>query len=252
MGEYHFSAELAQQYGLDEAIMLHNLAFWIRKNAVDGRNIHDGQVWTFSSIEAFTELFPFWSAKQIRRILVSLEDKSLIQKGNYNKSGMDRTTWYAITDKKVRTYYDIPDIKAFAQTDNSICPNGQMDAPKPANAFAQTGRPIPDNKPNSKPYTLSDGASVRQRDQFAAFWAKYPRKEGKKKAWEKWLRLNPDRALFVAIMSGLDAHKRSEQWRRGVIPHPTTWLNGARWEDELTPPPSSDRGRVEEGGCEYV
>ena len=29
-------------------------------------------------------------------------------------------------------------------------------------------------------------------------------------------------------------------------------LNGERWEDELTPPPSPDRGRVEEGGCEYV
>ena len=60
MGEYHFSVEIAQQYGVNEAIMLHNLAFWIRKNAVDGRHIHDGQVWTFSSVEAFTELFPFW------------------------------------------------------------------------------------------------------------------------------------------------------------------------------------------------
>lgn len=116
-----------------------------------------------------------------------------------------------------------------------------------------TGAALPKNKHKEKTKeTHSAGASVRQRDQFDRFWSKYPRKEGKKKAWEKWLRLNPDRALFVAIMSGLDAHKRSEQWRRGVIPHPTTWLNGARWEDELTPTPSLDRGRVEEGGCEYV
>ena len=48
MGEYHFSVEIAQQYGVNEAIMLHNLAFWIRKNSVDGRNIYDGAVWTFS------------------------------------------------------------------------------------------------------------------------------------------------------------------------------------------------------------
>lgn len=89
MGEYHFSAELAQQYGLDEAIMLHNLAYWMRKNALDGRNIHDGQVWTFSSLEAFTEWFPFWSVKQIRRILASLEQQALIQKGNYNKRATD-------------------------------------------------------------------------------------------------------------------------------------------------------------------
>lgn len=96
------------------------------------------------------------------------------------------------------------------------------------------------------------GASANQQAQFAAFWAAYPRKEGKKKAWEKWQKLNPDRPLFEAILSGLDAHKRSEQWRRGVIPHPTTWLNGERWADELTPPPRAFGGRVEESGCEYV
>lgn len=101
MGEYHFSAELAQQYGLDEAIMLHNLAYWMRKNALDGRNIHDGQVWTFSSLEAFTEWFPFWSVKQIRRILASLEQQALIRKGNYNKRATDRTTWYTITAQDV-------------------------------------------------------------------------------------------------------------------------------------------------------
>ena len=97
---------------------------------------------------------------------------------------------------------------------------------------------------------IHDG--VRQRDQFDRFWSKYPRQEGKKKAWEKWQKLDPDPVLFAKILSGLDAHIRSKQWRRGVIPHAATWLNGERWEDELTPPPSPDRGRVEEGGCEYV
>ena len=47
---------------------------------------------------------------------------------------------------------------------------------------------------------------MRQRDQFDQFWAAYPRKEGKKKAWEKWQKLDPDPALFAAILSGLDAH----------------------------------------------
>lgn len=250
MGEYHFSVEIAQQYGVNEAIMLHNLAFWIRKNAVDERNIYDGDVWTFSSTEAFTELFPFWSVGQIRRILTSLEDKNLIQKGNYNKSGMDRTAWYSITDEDIRTYYGIPDVKAFAENDECICRNEQMEVPKTTNAFAEISRPIPDSKQDNKPDTISDG--VRQRDQFDQFWHKYPRKEGKKKAWERWQKLDPDPVLFAKILSGLDAHILSEQWRRGVIPHPTTWLNGERWEDELTPPPSPDRGRVEEGGCEYV
>ena len=253
MGEYHFSAELARQYGLDEAIMLHNLAYWMRKNALDGRNIHDGQVWTFSSLEAFTEWFPFWSVKQIRRILASLEQQALIRKGNYNNRATDRTTWYTITAQDVLGYYGISNVEVSAQTDNPIRPNGQTALPERADDSAHTGAALPKNKHKEKTKeTHSAGASVRQRDQFDQFWAAYPRKEGKKKAWEKWQKLDPDPALFAAILSGLDAHIRSEQWRRGVIPHPTTWLNGERWEDELTPPPSPDRGRVEEGGCEYV
>ena len=32
MNDYHFSAELAKRYGLDEAIMLHHFAYWVQKN----------------------------------------------------------------------------------------------------------------------------------------------------------------------------------------------------------------------------
>lgn len=102
----------------------------------------------------------------------------------------------------------------------------------------------------------ADGAGVDQNRQFELFWSRYPRKEGKKKAREKWKRLNPDPVLFARIMAGLDKHIHSEQWRRGVIPHPTTWLNGERWEDEL---PTGDRGgpepprRIDPGeGYRYV
>ena len=49
MGEYHFSAELAKRYGLDEAIMLHHFAYWVQKNTIDGRNIHDGRAWSYST-----------------------------------------------------------------------------------------------------------------------------------------------------------------------------------------------------------
>ena len=162
MGEYHFSAELARQYGLDEAIMLHNLAYWMRKNALDGRNIHDGQVWTFSSLEAFTEWFPFWSVKQIRRILASLEQQALIRKGNYNKRATDRTTWYTITAQDVLGYYGISNVEVSAQTDNPIRPNGQTALPERADDSAHTGAALPKNKHKEKTKeTHSAGASVR-------------------------------------------------------------------------------------------
>jgi hypothetical protein len=40
------------------------------------------------------------------------------------------------------------------------------------------------------------------------------------------------------MLQALEKQKRSEQWQKDngkFIPHAATWLNGKRWEDELTP-----------------
>ena len=275
MKEYHFSGELATKYGLDEAIMLHHLAYWVQKNTIDGRNIHGGRSWTYNSQNAFAAWFDWWSRRQIQRILKSLEDQGAIIKGSFNARPMDHTLWYTVSDAVLAHYaialphagletmeLDEPAEKE-AKTVQSFDPNGAIEGTGPVNEKHETVPAIPKNKHKEKPKsnTLSDrgsdGAGVNQDAQFTAFWERYPRKEGKKKAREKWMRLNPDPALYARIMAGLERHKRSEQWRRGVIPHPTTWLNGERWEDELTPngrgPAPDTAQRIDPGeGYEYV
>lgn len=253
MNEYHFSAELAQKYGLDEAIMLHNLAYWVQKNTIDGRNIHDGRAWTYNSQESFREWFPFWTRRQIQRVLKSLEDQQAIIKGNYNVKPMDRTLWYTVSDG-ILAYYGIREPEEHDSVP-SIDANGAIDGTKPCDETHETVPAIPKNKHKEKTKdTLTECACVDQEQQFALFWERYPRKTDKKKAREVWQRLHPDPALFAQIMAGLDRHLRSEQWQRGVIPHPTTWLNRARWEDELDlPTPPDGPRRIEPGeGWEYV
>lgn len=245
--EYHFSGEMAQKYGLDEAIIIHHIAYWVKKNTIDGRNIHDGRAWTYNSQHAFSEWFGWWSRRQIQRILTSLEDKGAVLKGNYNTKPMDRTLWYTVSDD-VLIHYDIPrppqglnTMEPETDTQTVLCtdPNGAMESTEACCGEHGTVPAIPKNKHKEKPKkTLSEGACVDQEAQFKAFWEKYPRPEGKKKAREKWMRLKPDPELFAKIMAGLEQHTRSDQWRRGVIPHATTWLNGERWEDEL---PGSNR-----------
>jgi hypothetical protein len=69
---------------------------------------------------------------------------------------------------------------------------------------------------------------------FVEFWASYPRKESKAKAMAAWRKLRPDESLRSAISAGLATAKASEQWQKDggkFIPHPTTWINGRRWED---------------------
>ena len=66
---YSFDIEIAQEIGVDEAIMLQNIIFWLVKNKANGTNHYDGRYWTYNSHKAFKELFPFWTENQIRRIL---------------------------------------------------------------------------------------------------------------------------------------------------------------------------------------
>ena len=69
------------------------------------------------------------------------------------------------------------------------------------------------------------------------FWPTYPRHEDKKKAASAMDNLNPGDEMKADIMRGLMAQVKSEQWGKDngqFIPHPTTYINGARWEDEFT------------------
>jgi len=95
-----FHWELAEKYGLGEALMLKHLIYWIATNSMKGINRHDDRWWTYNSVKMFREYFTYWSEGQIRRILKSLVEQGLIIDGIYNKHGYDRTKWYALKDEK--------------------------------------------------------------------------------------------------------------------------------------------------------
>ena len=70
--------------------------------------------------------------------------------------------------------------------------------------------------------------------EFDKFWSEYPNKQNKKKSREKFLKLKL--SLFDKIMEQLERFKESDDWIKNdgmFIPHPTTWINGERWEDEI-------------------
>ena len=96
---HSFDVEIAKKYGVNCAIILQNLAYWIRHNEANERNYYDGNYWTYNSVKAFGELFPYISKRQISTALQKLIDEKIIITGNYNKSAYDRTLWYAITEK---------------------------------------------------------------------------------------------------------------------------------------------------------
>ena len=75
--------------------------------------------------------------------------------------------------------------------------------------------------------------------EFDTFWAQYPRKVGKQaaiKAYAKSLKLTtPERILEgVKLLKSETAGKEID-----FIPHPSSWLNAGRWDDE----PSSKQSK---------
>jgi hypothetical protein len=75
-------------------------------------------------------------------------------------------------------------------------------------------------------------------EQFDVFYAAYPNHKGRVKALAAWMKVNPDCSQTAAIMAGLARYIASAEWARDggrFIPHPTTWLNQQRWNDEVTP-----------------
>lgn len=105
-----FDSRIAEKYSLEEAIVIAKLYGWIKHNATNGKNYHDGRYWTFNSLSAFAKYFPFWSESKVKRVLIDLyggKDKKdakpkheqILLKGWYNKSSFDRTIWYSFTDE---------------------------------------------------------------------------------------------------------------------------------------------------------
>lgn len=96
--------------------------------------------------------------------------------------------------------------------------------------------PIPTPTPVPSPVsnTLSRRAAVASLDGFSAFWQAYPRKTGKGAAEKAWAKV--PRSAHRAIMDAIEKQKGGPDWMKDggqFIPHPATWLNQRRWEDEV-------------------
>lgn len=80
---------------------------------------------------------------------------------------------------------------------------------------------------------------------FDEFWAEYPRKVGKDAARKAFDKRKPSRELLGRMLASIRAQVQTVDWQKDggqFIPHPTTWLNEGRWQDEETAVPQVVRG----------
>jgi len=207
-----FDPAEAVKYGILEAVLLSNIRWWVAKNQANGRHNHDGRYWTYNSAKAFTKLFPYASQQQIQRALKRLEDDGVLHVGSYNSNPYDHTKWYSV-----------------AIIDSSNLINQEVKVDQPSNTYINT---VVNNKESSNPF-------------FEEFWKAYPRKTNKGFARKVFEKLKVDDAMLTKMIQAIYVQNKNV-WKdkdQQYIPHPSTWLNGERWDDEVVVKPMSASDR---------
>jgi len=80
---------------------------------------------------------------------------------------------------------------------------------------------------------------------FVKFWAAYPRKVGKADALRAWKRHRPP---IEQVLAALKWQVASDSWTENggeFIPHPASYLNAGRWEDEPEQPRAKGAQKAE-------
>jgi hypothetical protein len=87
-----FTVELAAALGLNEAILIQQLCYWLERTP----HVIDGRYWVYNSYEEWQRQFPWWSAPTIKRLFLKLEQEGLVRSGQFSALRIDRTKWYTV------------------------------------------------------------------------------------------------------------------------------------------------------------
>ena len=208
-----FDIEDAVKYGVNAAILLVHIRFWISKNKANGKHFEDGRTWTYCSVKAYQKLFPYLGKSQINTALYKLVKAGVIVIGNYNKTNYDRTKWYALNDESGLLKHDIP-------------------FPKIGNGNGQNRKPIPDintdinKKVNQKDVSNAPSFSFSSNDMKIAEKLHSQILEinpnFRKPNLESWandvrIMVSRDKIMHIQIINVLDWVDRNEFWRKNIL-----------------------------------
>lgn len=114
-----FDPELAAVLGLNEAIVLQQVHYWLCINRDKKRAFKDGFYWVFASYPEWNKQFPFWSESTIKTTFQRLEAKGILVSANYNSAKYDRTKWYRISYETLSKLIPSVDFAPMEQVDTN-------------------------------------------------------------------------------------------------------------------------------------
>lgn len=137
------SPKLARIIGLNEAIIVQQIHYWLQVHEQNGTNYYDGRYWVYNTYQQWQQQFSFWSLDTIKRTIRKMEKSGLLITGNYNKMSLDKTKWYTINYEMLEDLPDNADKEIKEMNGNSrIGQNALMDG---ADCTHATGQIAPSN-----------------------------------------------------------------------------------------------------------
>ncbi|MGA4725402.1 replication protein [Carnobacterium maltaromaticum] len=212
--------KLANAIGLNEAIVLQQIHYWINKKT----HFKDERYWTYGSMSKWQkENFSWWSLITVKRAFKNLEDMGLLITANYNKAGFDKTKWYSVD-------YEVLEGMSQRWYQNEPTVVSKRANPKYQNELTNTL-----DFTETSTETIKDICS----NEFERLWSMYPKKQGNKgTALKNYVkaRSGKNAVTYEFVEEALKkaiSYWKTSQTETKFIPMAATWFNQNRWNDEL-------------------
>ena len=96
---------VAMEVGVEAAILLEDIYYWVNHNREREHNFNEGYYWTVNSYQDFVNRFPCFSVGKIKRLLAQLKTAGFIEARHYrNYDPRNRSLWYRTTQKTAEHY----------------------------------------------------------------------------------------------------------------------------------------------------
>ncbi len=270
---HQFDIDVATDVGVNASIIFCSIRYWIEKNEANKKNYHDDRYWTYNSISAYAQLFPYLTEGQIRCAIKRLIEGGYIIKDCHSKKDMNRTSWYALGRKYIpsndndiecdieqthlhcRTNASALQNKSIYKdtsnklTSNKLTPHtpqegGNLDR-EISNPFLNKEKIIETTqKETAGALTLGHPPPKKKRkpvdsepsEQFLVFWNLYPRKDARKGAWTAWKRGKFEGGKGEDVIAKLKMQTSNDHRytkENKYLVHGSTYLNGERFNDPI-------------------
>ena len=245
---HSLNVKVAEVVGVNKALLLQYIEFWVEKNRANDVGIYEGKAWVYHTANGFAQIFPYMKPNTICKYLIELENDGYIvsmKNPDKSKNRNNQTKFYTLTQK----YFEIMASKnqnEFAKNQNEFAKN-QNEFAKNQNEFAKNQNLYNDfselennifssfkleknlekeleKNPSCAQadarslfaQDLTDVANLPQdkpsEQDFEAVWRYYPRKVGKKKARETFKRVIKSQEILNKLHASLKDH-RLNVWR---------------------------------------